>query len=342
MRTRNQYRTPHSYKIIQDESCIKPKVQFLRPSMANARKPAKRRSGAANRRRKGGAKGVLSKTAKAEVKRIVHGEAETKHKSFDQRNSSLRTAYFTTSVLGNTYYAPTVRRIGGLTMAVGDTDYDRDGNEINMRSINFRVWFSLQNPVSAVTPNLSGPRRVLWWVVSLKPGIPHPFHQTLSDSNDLGSSTDSNDFANFFNNSKTGALGSTRHFDGSKYDEYDSVNTEVFTVHSRGKFDIGYSERPLFPDGTEGAIPGTGTVYKNQSFGNVPYKKDLRVPIPKFMLGKTKFVDKDQAQLPATAVSNKYCWWVCTSYPLTNITQDFNEVSGVLFDTRMEYKWTDI
>ena len=145
MRTRNQSRTPHSYKIIQDESCIKLKVQILRRSMAYGKKHTKRRGGGGNRRRKGRAKSVLSKTAKAEVKRIVHGQAETKHKSFDQRDVSLRTAHFTTSVLGNTYYAPTVRRIGGITMGIGDNDYTRDGNEVSMRSINFRVWFSLRS-----------------------------------------------------------------------------------------------------------------------------------------------------------------------------------------------------
>ena len=149
--------------------------------MAYGKKHTKRRGGGGNRRRKGRAKSVLSKTAKAEVKRIVHGQAETKHKSFDQRDVSLRTAHFTTSVLGNTYYAPTVRRIGGITMGIGDNDYTRDGNEVSMRSINFRVWFSLRSPTSTNLPNLAGPRRVLWWVVSLKPGVSHPYHQTDRD-----------------------------------------------------------------------------------------------------------------------------------------------------------------
>jgi len=319
--------------------------------MPYGKKSAKRRRGSAGRRRKGTGKRGLSKAAKKQVESIVHGQAEKFSRQVELRAQNLFTAR-TIASSGALYFAPpSVIPVGGIALPKGDYDYMRRGEEINMRSIRVRIWFSLRAPDSTVLPNLNGPRKVLWWVVSDKKHLPLE-DRWLGGPIDAGSPNaaphyciqgTNADFSKFFAvPHRSGILdqsaqpnSDTRHFEGDRYDAVDPVNRELFTVHSKGSFTIGYSQRPM--TATE------NLAYATEDFGKVPYSKDLVVSIPKMMLGKTEFLQASNLGHSTTDdKTNKKCWIVMTSYPLTSYADNPSEQSGILYDYRVKYEWTDM
>ena len=289
--------------------------------MPYGKKSTKRGRGGRASGRKRAPKRGLSKVERQQVRNIVHGQAELREHSVDLIQQVVPIAG-PSGILGVGTFKPLVIPIGGLG-APGLWNDHIIGRQLNMRSIRMRMLFTLQNPDALTLPNLNGPRRVLWWVVTLKRARIWNHNQINVDT-DLGS--DDNDFENFFKRTPI----SYGNFQGDRYDELDPINTEVFTCHSKGKFTIGYSDKPL----------GSGSGY-NADYGKVPYSKDLYVPIPKFMFGKTTLVPDTDLEVN-TDHTNKKCWLVMTTIPLTNTPDTRHEDSGILFDSRTEYKFTDI
>jgi len=277
------------------------------------------RGGRGSGRKRAGKRG-LSKVEREQVRNIVHGQAEHRENCVDLVNQDVPIAG-PSGILGVGNLKPYVMRIGGLGAAGVYNDHVV-GRQLNMRSIKLRILFTLSHPSGTTLPNLNGPRRVLWWVVTLKNRIGH--HSNVTVNTNLGS--DDNDFENFFKRSPI----EYGNFNGDRYDELDPVNTEVFTCHSKGKFTIGYSQNPQIYSG-----------YNSADYGKVPYMKDLYVPIPKFMFGKTTMVPDTNYELN-TDHTNKRCFLLMTTIPLANLTDERGEPSGVKFDSRLEYKFTDI
>ena len=290
--------------------------------MPYGKKSTKRGRRGRARGRKSAAKRGLSKVEREQVRNIVHGQAELKERSLDIIGHNCAIAG-PSHITGNLPYKPNVVRIGGFNY-LGSNNDAIDGRYLNMRSIKMRLLFTLHAPSPTTLPNLNGPRRVLWWVVTLKNsriGV----HSNVNVNTMLGS--DDNDFDSFFKRTPK----TFGNFQGDRYDELDPINTDVFTCHSKGKFTIGYSERPV----------GSSHSEHSQDYGRVPYMKDLYIPIPKFMFGKTALVP-DAHYESVGDHTNKKCFLVMTTIPLTSSGDDRAEVSGIKFDARVECKFTDI
>lgn len=289
--------------------------------MPYGKKSTKRGRGGRGSGRKRAPKRGLSKVERQQVRNIVHGQAEVRERVIDTVGQSVPIAGITGIAPALLKYQPLVYAIGGFNMPPGGDNDHITGTVLNMRSIRLRMLFTLESPHSIVNlPNIQGPRRVLWWVVTLKNNrIPN--HSNVNVVHNLGS--DTNDFDTFFKRSPT----TYGFFQGDRYDELDPINTDVYTCHSKGKFTIGYSENP-----TTGA---------KSNYGRVPYMKDLYVPIPKFMFGKTSLVPDSDTET-AYNHTNKKCFLVMTTIPLGSAGRDvISEESGIKFDSRLEYKYTD-
>ena len=332
--------------------------------MPYGKKRTKRRRNTAGRRRKSNVKRGLSSKAKEEVIKLVHGEAEKSCRTVEARDENLLTG--ATKLVSGVYKfaPPSVIKIGALQMFHGDGNYERRGEEINMRSIKLRMWFKVRTTSQAdpgsgsseYFTNLVGPRRVLWWVVSYKPNtmdVPaHPGNiKTAVGVNFVQG--ENSDFTKFFRvcrreGERPGELdpsaavaGVVRNFEGDFYDAVDSVNRDLFTVHHNGHFDIGYSSSPTFMGGS--GFASDDQRFWQKDYGRVPYRKDITIPMPKFMLGKTTFQSAYYTAPNDTAdTTDKSCFVVMTSVPLTT-EKDNNLVhSGIEYDYRCQYHWTDM
>lgn len=312
--------------------------------MPYGKKSRKRGNRRRSNARKSSGKRGLSKIERAQVRNIVHGQSEMFNKTFEGEDQALLMAGTGPDATGlsTVRYNPTIIRLGGISIAQGDNRNDRSGNEVNMRSINVRLFFNLAIPDYENMPNLEGPRRVLWWVVSLK-NRNTARHSNIYTGSELGGDASdfplfptagSDDFESFFFDGERNVRG----FSGGKFDELDPINTDVWTKHSSGKFDIGYSQNPNSSFGAGAPSPSKFL----QDYGKVAYRKDLRVPVPKFMLGKTRFQQEAYSDTTSVDRTDKVCYFICTSIPLTQHPNVYSEASGIVYDHRIQYRYTDM
>lgn len=329
--------------------------------MAYGKKRGRSRSTRRKSSRKRRVQRGLSRVEKKEVHRIIAGETELK-KFIDEHTLIPESLHGTTKPYVMDMFNPIVQGV--------DSD-ERIGDEITVKKCSLNLKFYIpRSPMATSVPRDidSHDRMYRWFVCSKKNNVHYP--TSSMDISGTGAFFPWQFFADFF---RVGDV--VYDISMTLPDMYREVNTEQYTVHSTGRFELGMSERSQHTnyytnvDGAEGTVvdvltsPFTTIQRTNPtaisdeehllhnrrtnvhfSEGRArPDTKTLNVSVPRAGLGKLKFQTPSSFDSPNKSnwVPNKRYFFLLVSCRSDGTAAVPNDVLGPVAYGQHKVNWTD-